>query len=1376
MALSIIASQAILPVQALATSSTPVSEASIAQQATPLEVQTLSTSTASTQYTLTLNVDGALAGVYNLNPDATTVTAYVDFAYSNVQDISVYQKGETHTWENVTGSNGSTAGYTFDNGTANDTDDDTFVSVSFGGGAGGSEQESLNNLACYINNPQADMVLSIQTVGFSTGHNTLSISNDSNLTLINNTSEHQISNRAEFTYRWLVKSGYEVDYIKVSYGSSYELVEVGGATLVIDSGTKISANIDGTTNYLTVSITNTLEDLQIHADAHRAEVDLTASGSNLTGTSATIQWQGDASILITPDSGYSIVSLTANGNPLTIGGTATVEGVLLTAIRNADGTVTVKGLSTGDYSFSDIHITATATKDMHFIDVTTDTTLTSSIYNASLHSGDALEMTLTPDEGYEVSYISVNYNGATGTIPVTGGYGVVGGKTFNTSITTGDTVKLTMQGINSDVQISATSVKKDVDSYNVTVVTDDGLTASANNISLTEGAGHNLILTPSSGYEVDSIEINYMNQYRNLALTGTIQTIEGKDFYARTQANGTVQVTIPAIEGNLLINATSLKNEAPANDEHTLTIFTDNNVTSSKTYENITEGGSETFTLTPNSNYEVSSITVSYGGQTGTLFLTGTTLTLDDCSFVATALANGSVSVTTTGIANDVSFNVASVSSDSATYQFQIFTDSNLTSNIDSTVVATGGSQSVTLTPVGGYGVDSIKVSYDGKSGTLTSSSGSLILSGTTFTMTTSSGTVVVNASNVCGVVTLEATSLFGSSTVDYTLTVNVDSRITSNITSETVQEGSTQIVNLTPDYKFAVANVTLAYNDEVKTITLDGEAVRVGGEAFTATRMADGVIQVEIPSMDGDIEITAESGIGQYLIEVDSGDFTDSVYDGEQFIGLYDQITVTFTPNMVVFMQSLKVTTSRGSTTADFSAQKIAVDGYYYNIGIDEAGNGYIIIDSTDRDLKIEPIIYQTALLATIIDESGVSHDRDSKEAVEEGDEYTVTFTPDVGYYIDNIELKYGSTVYELESSSDLDYITLDGERNPIVISDNGEVTIQILSASENMTFTVDARKYDGFVITRNTDLFTHVSHTGTAPFDEEDTTTITVTPMTGYVVNRVTLKDDTDTVTFYSEDESFLFNGVRYEVRWNSDDSGSFTMTGLSSNLNIVTAGVPYTSDQSIISRHEAYLNGYGNGMFGINSSMTRAEAVTMMTTLFFPNYDFSTTSGNQHFIDVAGNVWYSNPVNFAASQGLIQVIVRTSGSFNPDEPITRAELVALMCAYSKMSVPAATQEQVFEDMKDTHWAYQYVHTAAQNGWVAGYEDGTFRPENQISRAEVTVMMNRVLGRCADPNATFITQFTDVSPSHWAYLDIMEATNTHTVAYYDGDGEVWA
>lgn len=1393
MALSIIASQVSITTQAL-TFSPEEEPTSFTQEVLSTSqsstYESSSTFTGTSEHSLILNVDGSQAGTYALDSTGeTTVNAYVDFAYSNIASITVYRQGDSWTWENVTGANGSEQGYTFDNDTEEDKTDDAFVSVSFGGGAGGADQESLNNLMCYITNPQANIIVSIQTPGFSTAHNTLSISNDSNMTLQNSSSEHQVANRAEFDYRWLVKSGYEVDQIKVSYGNTSAMVDVGGSTLVLDSGTKISANYDGNSNYLTVSITDMLEDLQIHADAHRTEVDLAASGSNSSSTNATIKWQGTGSILITPDSGYTITGLTANGNPLVIGGTSTIAGVIIETVRNADGTITVKGTSEGDFDFSDINISVTAAKDMHYVNVFTNTTVTSSIDAASLHSGDALELTLTPDSGYEVSYISVTYNGATGTIPVTGGYGIVGGRTFNTSITTGDVVKVTMQGIDSDVIINATSVMKDVDVHTISVITDGNMTSSGASVSVKEGETYDLILTPNSGYSLDTVSITYKNMNRNLTLNGTTQVIDGLAFTAQLRADNTVLVSVPAISDNLLVNAKAVttsgsgesgdSNDSNDSDKetHTMIINTDNNVSSSKTSTTVNDGASEYFTLYPSSGYAVKNISISYNGQSGTLDPNGASITLSDCLFVSTAQSNGNVLVSAYGIENNVSFSATSIEDSSQKHQVTVTSDYNLSSSIESSFVTSGSAQNVTLTPTTGYSVDAVKVTYDGKTGTLTSGASSLTLSGVTFSLNVaSSGLGTVSMSAVNGDVVLEASSIYGSSDVSYLLQVTTDSRISSNITTEEVQEIATRIVTFTPDYKFSVASISLTYNDESADLTLDGEAYRVGGKMFIATRLADGVIQVEIPSMEGDVSMSAKSGTGQYLIEVDSGDFTDCVYDGEQFLGLYEKMTVTFEPSAVAVMEGLKVTTSRGSATANFSDEKISVDGYYYNIGIDADGNGYIIIDSTDRDLKIEPIIYQTAYLATVISETGVSFDKESKEAVEFGDEYTITFTPDTGYYIDNIELKYGDNTYEIDIVGKDDYIYLEGEKNPITISDNGVVTLQILEVNENMTFTLEAYKYDGYTISKSQDFYTSISYTGTAPFDEDDTTTITVTPVDGYVVSRVTLSDSTDKVTFYTDDESVLFNGTRYQIRWNNDGSCSFTMNGISSNLTVSSNGTLYTSDQSVVARHDAYLAGYGNGMFGINSSMTRAEAVTMLTTIFFPNYDFTTTSGNQHFIDVVGNVWYSNPVNFAASQGLLQSIIRTNGSFNPDLAITRAELVVLMCEYSKMSTPFELHDKVFNDMSVTHWAYQYIHTAEQNGWVAGYPDDTFRPENEITRAEVTVMINRVLGRRADPNATFVTQFTDVSPSHWAYLDIMEATNDHNVLYFDGDGEVWA
>ena len=201
-----------------------------------------------------------------------------------------------------------------------------------------------------------------------------------------------------------------------------------------------------------------------------------------------------------------------------------------------------------------------------------------------------------------------------------------------------------------------------------------------------------------------------------------------------------------------------------------------------------------------------------------------------------------------------------------------------------------------------------------------------------------------------------------------------------------------------------------------------------------------------------------------------------------------------------------------------------------------------------------------------------------------------------------------------------------------------------------------------------------------------------------------------------------------------------------------------------------HIVYLNGYVDGTFRPDDNMTRAEVAQMFYNLLNDKDVAITVS----FSDVASDAWYAEAVNTLASLGMITGV--GDNKYEPDRSITRAEFTAIAMRFADL---ATGGENVFSDVAEDAWYHDYVVGSIQYGWITGYPDGTFRPENTITRAEVTTIVNRMLGRSAD--RTFIAEhadelrsFSDVANSHWSYYAVMEATNAHDFTK-DNGVETW-
>ena len=204
-----------------------------------------------------------------------------------------------------------------------------------------------------------------------------------------------------------------------------------------------------------------------------------------------------------------------------------------------------------------------------------------------------------------------------------------------------------------------------------------------------------------------------------------------------------------------------------------------------------------------------------------------------------------------------------------------------------------------------------------------------------------------------------------------------------------------------------------------------------------------------------------------------------------------------------------------------------------------------------------------------------------------------------------------------------------------------------------------------------------------------------------------------------------------------------------------------------------HLAFLSGYANGTFEPDRNMTRAEVTTMFARLLAEKMAADQTYSNT-FSDVAKSHWAANYIGYMQQFGIITGYA--DGSFRPDASVTRAEFAAIASRFERLTEGTKS----FSDVPSSHWAAKYINFAATRGWVNGYADGTFRPNNSITRAEVAAVTCRLLERNADQSyirshLSELRAFTDVSESHWAYWYTMEAANGHDYTK-SGSSETWS
>ena len=204
-----------------------------------------------------------------------------------------------------------------------------------------------------------------------------------------------------------------------------------------------------------------------------------------------------------------------------------------------------------------------------------------------------------------------------------------------------------------------------------------------------------------------------------------------------------------------------------------------------------------------------------------------------------------------------------------------------------------------------------------------------------------------------------------------------------------------------------------------------------------------------------------------------------------------------------------------------------------------------------------------------------------------------------------------------------------------------------------------------------------------------------------------------------------------------------------------------------------HFAFLKGYPGGGFAPGKNMSRAEVTTMFARLLTEQME-ANKSYPASFSDVTSTHWAANYIGYMEQFGIVRGY--NDGTFRPNAPITRAEFAAICCRFEQLTDGTAT----FTDVPASHWAAKSIAYAAKRGWVTGYADGTFKPGNNITRAEVAAVTCRLLERSADE--AYIRAhlkemprvFADMNEQHWAYWYAMEAANGHDYTK-SGNAETW-
>lgn len=483
------------------------------------------------------------------------------------------------------------------------------------------------------------------------------------------------------------------------------------------------------------------------------------------------------------------------------------------------------------------------------------------------------------------------------------------------------------------------------------------------------------------------------------------------------------------------------------------------------------------------------------------------------------------------------------------------------------------------------------------------------------------------------------------------------------------------------------------------------------------------------------------------------TGNITVNLPDGQD-MDARNRVTVTVTdnekapqPDKTVMVKADLGGTAQGQTNKDGKLTVPSVESAY-----------------TDEDG--EAVVGQYTVIVTDIEESPIKGalvtllpgEDDNKDAftvrlpdgrlLDGNDQTVVTVllpdtTPAKGLNVEVSDAKGNHAARDTDKNGQIIVPDASGTAGEIIGTDTGN---EDKSNTVNVDVTdEDGKPVDGAEIAVDEDGEVSVTLPDDFDFDEDGPVTVTVTDNQGEAKPDVPV-----TVT----------DGTGTTAAGETDKDGSVTLPD---------------------EYHFAYIVGYGDGNVGPDRDMSRAEAAAVFARILAEaRGDDLTKARSTSFPDVDPDAWYAGYVAYLEQLGV--VVGYDDGKFHAGASITREQFVTMCVRLDEwMALETYESERAgFADVKDGHWAAASIHEATRNGWIVGYPDGKFHGEDEITRAEVVTIVNRMLGRTADEtfirhNEDSLNTFRDLqNPHYWAYYDLMEAANGHTIVT-GAEPEVW-
>lgn len=566
---------------------------------------------------------------------------------------------------------------------------------------------------------------------------------------------------------------------------------------------------------------------------------------------------------------------------------------------------------------------------------------------------------------------------------------------------------------------------------------------------------------------------------------------------------------------------------------------------------------------------------------------------------------------------------------------------------------------------------------------------------------------------------------------------------------------GESVTITAAPSGQAAITRVQVTRTDTGVANTADAAAgvVVTEGKAYPFT-VSGGTVTMQLTATENlsiHFYSNGQPGEKPYIVSA-SGDRGAEVQSSRLSVERGGAVNVTADAERGYEITDIRLSDSTHTATGSVSDGRVWLAGKAYRI--DRSGNRVTLrLTDVQSDLSVRFLteLDEDHIPVTISEGTGVEIDKDCGSTVRKGTDVRFTISPKSNYRLNRITLsvdgdsrsvdaaedkiRVNGVNYELKQDGDSVLLYVDDVRAPVRVS----ATAAKQSAYDNAVHTGTARSCK-----------IAASRTGA---NDGGSVTYTVTPDKGYRLDRITLRIGTQQTTADADSRTIKVGSRSYSLSLSPAGVLKLTVDQIRNDVTLSATAVREDGKQSMKLRYDvtaSYFIGVGGNRFHPESPLTRAEAVVMLCRL--SDYDALTRYPSCGAADVLRGAWYENEVNAFYDAGM-----ETDGWFRPDAPVTRGELAVWLY---RLRGETASYSTVCPDVPPSGALHDAVACGLWQGWITGYPDGTFRPGNQITRAETAKLINRAVSRpllIGTPSVTFL----DVPATHWAYREIVSAAN---------------